>query len=66
MLNGGIKWQSDYDIIACSVELKDLIDLYCLHFYDELVDGILTTDDWSKLKGVLALLKPIKRALLIV
>ncbi|GIZ43027.1 hypothetical protein CKM354_000627100 [Cercospora kikuchii] len=62
VLNGGIKWQSDHDMIERGLELKDPIELYCLQFIDDLREDILTADDWAELKEILKLLKPLKMA----
>lgn len=62
VLNGGIRWQSDHDMVERSIKLRDAIELYCSHFRDDLTDDTLSNDDWLELKEVLALLGPMKRA----
>ncbi|EKG09168.1 HAT domain-containing protein [Macrophomina phaseolina MS6] len=61
MLNGGIRWNSTYNMIARAIRLKSAIDEYILHTPD-LREDALTADDWHELAELLRLLKPLKRS----
>jgi hypothetical protein len=64
--NGGVRWQSDHDMIERALRLRDAIELYCSHFSSDtehsLRSDTLTHEDWLELRDVLQLLSPIKRA----
>lgn len=67
VLNGGIRWNSDHDMIERAFKVKDALELYQAHFRavdDKPLhpDDCLTPDDWTELKELCDLLSPIKEA----
>jgi hypothetical protein len=64
--NGGIRWNSTYDMIERAIKLKDALELYQSHYrYDKqhpTAQDELTPDDWLELKELRDLLKPMKES----
>lgn len=64
--NGGVRWNSTYDMIHRSLKLKDAFVLYASDFrFDKqrpTAEDELSPDDWYELKQLLHLLKPMKEA----
>lgn len=62
VINGGVRWNSDHDMIERAWKLRDALELYQQHFKDDLADDYLANDDWLELKEIMDLLAPVKRA----
>jgi hypothetical protein len=66
ILNGGIRWNSTYDMIERGLRLRDAIELYQAHYScrrdtERLpAENCLRTEDWDELVKLSALLQPIK------
>ena len=62
--NGGIRWNSTYDMIKRALQLKDALELYQSHYRDDkdlpCAADELTNDDWLELNELLQLLAPMK------
>jgi hypothetical protein len=58
VINGGIRWNSAYDMVHRSLKLKDSLTLYQEHFHDDGVEP-LSYDDWQELTYLHELLEPI-------
>ena len=70
VVNGGIRWNSTYDMIKRALELREAIEQYQQAFKNDedepLIDDWLTNDDWLELKELLELLQPLKECSLFV
>jgi len=70
VINGGIRWNSAYDMLERAFKLKDAIDLYTSHYRGDneapLEDDALSNDDWHELSLLKQLLKPMKKMSLLV
>jgi hypothetical protein len=60
IINGGIKWNSTCNMLERAVRLREAIEIYCAIYHDDLVDDILTADDWSEITELLELLLPLR------
>lgn len=60
VINGGIRWNSAYDMINRAIKLKDSLTLYQGHFHADMDSkDVLTHDDWQELTHLQELLEPI-------
>jgi hypothetical protein len=68
IVNGGIRWNSSFDLIERAIKLRDAIELYQTHFrslsdYDRLsASDCLDAGDWSELERLLGVPLPLKGA----
>ena len=67
---GGPPWNSTCDMIERAIKLKNALELYPEHFRggdeEPVAEDVLTSDDWTELADILALLKPLKQTSLFV
>ena len=65
LVDGGVRWNSVYDMIERALKLRHAIDLFFLH-YDHSGEGydisqdVITQRDWADLKQFFNVLKPFK------
>ena len=65
--NGGIRWNSDLDMIERALQLRDALQLYQDHYSSDDADPLdeedrLSADDWVELSELKELLQPLKDA----
>jgi hypothetical protein len=65
--NGGIRWNSDLEMIERALKLRDALQLYQDHYTNDEVDPLeqedcLSADDWNELTELRELLQPLKDA----
>jgi hypothetical protein len=65
--NGGIRWNSDLEMIERALKLRDALQLYQDHYANDNADQLhpedcLGTEDWNELKELKELLQPLKDA----
>lgn len=64
VINGGIRWNSTFDMIDRAFKLMASIELYQHEYRTDptypLADDLLTHDDWQELKDIHSLLEPLK------
>jgi hypothetical protein len=65
--NGGIRWNSDLDMIERALQLKDALQLYQDHYASDDTDLLdrddcLSAEDWHELSELKQLLRPLKDA----
>jgi hypothetical protein len=59
VLNGGIRWNSAYEMINRAIKLKDSLMLYQEHHHSDEALEALAYDDWTELTHLHTLLEPI-------
>ena len=65
VINGGIRWNADLDMIERAVQLRDALQLYQDHYISDAADRLdmadyLTSEDWRELCDLIQLLGPLK------
>jgi len=65
--NGGVRWNSDLEMIERALKLKDALQLYQDHYVNDGADPLnpedcLNAEDWDELKVLKELLQPLKDA----
>lgn len=63
--DGGVRWNSSYNMIERALQVRNAVDLFTLHDQQAngpagLVDDRLTADDWQQLEEFRAFLQPFK------
>lgn len=65
LVDGGVRWNSVYDMIERALKLRHAIDLFFLHYnhsgegYD-ISQDVITSRDWADLEQFFSVLKPFK------